>query len=264
MTRRSSAARPGSSVQFVAVHGRVACMRSHTGARPDVPLLLVHGIGCSSEAFGPVLARMSALAEPRPAIAPDMPGFGRSAGPRRALDMEALADWLRELLEVLAVPRVHVVGHSMGCQVALALARQAPTRAASVTLIGPTTGDQFEGVVRYGLGLAADSLFESMGWNWTLTRMALQMGMRRYVPTLGHMLRDHPIARAGEVTCPVLVVRGARDWIIRRDVARRLAAALPRGRYLEIPRGAHALQFNLVDEFLAALGPFVAAAERET
>lgn len=245
----------------MAVHGRVACFRSHTGASTDTPLLLVHGIGCSSEAFGPVLARWSAQAEPRPALAPDMPGFGRSAGPRRALDMEALADWLREFLEVLAVPRVHVVGHSMGCQVALALARQAPTRTASVTLIGPTTGDQLEGAARYGLGLAADSLVESTAWNWTLTRMALQMGMRRYVPTLGHMLRDHPIARADEVTCPALVLRGARDWIIRRDAACRLAAALPRGRYLEIPRGAHALQFNRVDEFLAALGPFVAATE---
>lgn len=242
----------------------MACYRERAGAElTATPMLLIHGLGCSSAAFGPLMLRWDADAERRPALAPDMPGYGRSDAPRRALDIAALADWTLDFLDVMAVPRVHVVGHSMGCQVALALARRAPTRARSVTLIGPTTGDECQGLLRYGLGLAADAFAESLAWNWTLTRMALQMGVRRYVPTLRHLLRDRPIAGAAAVRCPVLALRGVHDFIIRRDAAQRLAAALPLGLYRELPVGAHALQYTHPALFWAACRPFVDAAERD-
>lgn len=245
----------------VVVDGRVVCLRRHAGAPGETPLLLIHGIACSSEAWGPLLEHWADAGETRPAVAADMPGYGRSEAPPRALDMPALGDWQARLLDVLGHPRVHVVGHSMGCQVALALARRHPERVASCTLIGPTTGDRHEGLTRYALGLAADSLAETLAWNRTLTRMAMQMGARRYLATLRHFLRDHPIALADAVACPVLVVRGRRDWIVPAAVARRLADAVPRGRYAVVPVGAHAVQFTAPATLWAAVRPFLAAAD---
>ena len=177
-------------------------VRYQVHARADggaTPVLLVHGIGCSSRAFRPTLDLLADRGEPRRVFAPDMPGYGSTPGPRRAMDMEALGAWQLDFLDALGIPRVHVIGNSMGCQVAMAMARQAPARVASLVLTGPTTGDQFQPLWRYMTGLVADSLFESWAYNISLTQTFLQMGVLRYIATMRHLLRDHPIARAHEV-----------------------------------------------------------------
>lgn len=230
---------------------------------PEVglPIVMIHGLACSSEVYRPLLACLAERTFRREAVAVDMPGYGRATSPPRALDIAALAAWMDAALAALEIPRAHLVGHSMGCQVALALARRAPARVASATLIGPTTGADGQSFARYMLGLAADGLFESWAYNRTLLRMTRQMGARRYAQTVPAMLRDRPIARADEVRCPVLIVRGRRDMIVPGRVVRRLAAALPRGRSVEVPGVAHAVQFDRPDAFVAELLPLLAEVE---
>jgi pimeloyl-ACP methyl ester carboxylesterase len=178
--------------------------------------------------------------------------------------MPEMGAWLLDFLDALAIPRVHVIGNSMGCQVAMAMARQAPARVASLILTGPTTGDQYQSFWRYGFGLLADQFFESPAYNLRLATMALQMGPRRFVPTMRHLLRDHPIALADQVVCPTLVVRGTRDLIIPRKVAQRLAAALPRGEYVEVPGVAHSVQHDRPDALWALARPFFARSGADT
>lgn len=229
---------------------------------PDagLPLVLMHGLACSCAVYGPLFKCLASRQPLREAVALDMPGYGGSrAG--RTLDIEALAAWYAEALTAVGVARGHLVGHSMGCQVALALARLAPERVASVTLIGPTTGREGQGLARYMGGLAMDSLFESWRYNVTLLRMWSQMGLHRYFVTVPFMLRDTPISLASRVRCPVLVVRGTRDYIVPARVGRRLAAALPAGNYVEVPGVAHAVQFDRPEAFSGLLLPFVDAAE---
>lgn len=234
----------------------------HAGApAAGLPLMLIHGLACSSEVWAPMLARTAERPCGRETIALDMPGYGRTPGPKHGLGIAELAAWNLAVLAGQGHARVHVVGHSMGCQVALAMARAEPERVASATLIGPTTGAEGQGAGRYALGLAADALFESWAYNRTLLRMWRQMGARRYVRTLPSMLRDRPISRAAEVRCPVLIVRGGRDAIVPNRVVRRLAAALPYGRRAEIPRGAHAVQFDCPDALLRELLPFLGEVE---
>ena len=246
----------------ITVAGREARGLRLAGA-PEVglPVALVHGIACSSEVFTPLLARLATRTFRREVVALDMPGYGHTPGARGALDIEELARWYADALAVLGLGRVHVVGHSLGCQVALALARMAPERVGSATLIGPTTGAEGQGLARYAAGLVADSLFESWAYNLTLLRMARQMGVRRYVRTVPCMLRDRPLTRAAEVRCPVLIVRGTRDRIVPARVVRRLAAALPDGRVAHVPGVAHAVQFDQPEAFIAALLPFLSGAE---
>ena len=243
----------------IIVRGKPVCYQVH--ARADggaTPVLLVHGIGCSSRAFRPTLDLLADRGEPRRVFAPDMPGYGSTPGPRRAMDMEALGAWQLDFLDALGIPRVHVIGNSMGCQVAMAMARQAPARVASLVLTGPTTGDQFQPLWRYMTGLVADSLFESWAYNISLTQTFLQMGVLRYIATMRHLLLDHPIARAHEVMCPTMIVRGKRDLIIPKAVALKLAAALPRGEYVEVDGVAHSVQHDLPAALWALAGPFFA------
>jgi 2-hydroxy-6-oxonona-2,4-dienedioate hydrolase len=64
------------------------------------PMVLVHGLGLCGCYMLPVAER---LARHVPVYLPDLPGFGDSAKPDRALDMPALADALAGWIEAMAL-----------------------------------------------------------------------------------------------------------------------------------------------------------------
>jgi pimeloyl-ACP methyl ester carboxylesterase len=206
-------------------------------------------LGCSSEAWEPCLRSLVQRRLDQPVIAPDMPGYGGSPGPAKTLGIQALADWSARLLEVLQISRVHVAGNSMGCQVALALARQHPARVGGMVLVGPTTGRSLVPFWRFLSGLLLDSVREPLRYNAVLLKMVWQMGLRRYVATIGTMMQDDPLAQIDAVRAPCLIVRGRRDAIVPATVARQLAAALPHGSLVELESVAHAVQFNTPEPF---------------
>ncbi|MEZ4611208.1 MAG: alpha/beta fold hydrolase [Caldilineaceae bacterium] len=57
-----------------------------------------------------------------------MPGSGRSMPVDRAQNLADLTQALQQVLMALDVPRVQVVGHSMGAAVSILLADAAPSR----------------------------------------------------------------------------------------------------------------------------------------
>lgn len=126
MARR---ARIDTSVRFHTVHGYRRAYRM-CGSGP--PLLLLHGIGDSSESWLPL---MPALAERYTLIAPDLLGHGESDKPRADYSASAYANGMRDLLTVLGVPRVTFVGHSLGGGVAAQFAYQYPHRVDRLVLV---------------------------------------------------------------------------------------------------------------------------------
>jgi pyruvate dehydrogenase E2 component (dihydrolipoamide acetyltransferase) len=98
----------------------------------DEAVLLLHGFGGNLDNW---LFNLDALAEGRTVYALDLPGHGGSV--KRADGLAALTGAVREFLDGQGVDRVHLVGHSMGALVAAALAREAPGRVASLTLVDP-------------------------------------------------------------------------------------------------------------------------------
>jgi pimeloyl-ACP methyl ester carboxylesterase len=53
------------------------------------------------------------------------------------------------------------------------------------------------------------------------------------------------------------VLRGADSTVLDRDVAERMVAALPQGRFVEIPRAVHTLHEDNPEAVLAALQEFL-------
>ena len=84
-------------------------------------LLLVHGMGGSSNTWSGVIPL---LAKKYRVIAPDLLGHGESDKPRGDYSVGAFAVLLRDLLDALDVPRVTVIGHSLGGGVAMQFAHQ--------------------------------------------------------------------------------------------------------------------------------------------
>ena len=131
MTRR---ARAGDEVdetelRFRTIHGYRRAYRM-MGSGPA--LLLLHGIGDSSEGWRPLLP---ALAEHFTVIAPDLLGHGASAKPRADYSVAAYANGMRDLLDVLDIERATVVGHSLGGGVAAQFMYQYPERCERLVLV---------------------------------------------------------------------------------------------------------------------------------
>jgi 2-hydroxy-6-oxonona-2,4-dienedioate hydrolase len=100
-----------------------------------VPVVLVHGLVVSSLYMEPTAERLAPFHR---VFAPDLPGFGRSDKPSRALSVAGLADALGAWMDAEGLERAVLVGNSLGCQVIAEMAARAPHRAAGVVLTGPT------------------------------------------------------------------------------------------------------------------------------
>ena len=108
----------------------LAFARSGAGA----PLVLLHGIGSSRQAWDPVIPALAGLFD---VLAVDLPGFGDSGPlpPGTEPGPAALAAAVAGLLDELGITDPHVAGNSLGGWVALELASIRPV--SSLTLLSP-------------------------------------------------------------------------------------------------------------------------------
>ncbi len=200
------------------------------------PVVLVHGLGVSGRYFEP-LGRE--LARTFRVTIPDLPGWGESEQPRRALTIEQLADVVGELLAGEdGTPAL--VANSLGCQVALALAERPSSRPGPLVLIGPTVDPAYRGWARHAARLLVGATREERGLMTVVLRDYVRMGPRRMLETAAEALADRPEQRLPRVDVPVLVVRGERDALTTPAWARRCATLAPHGRLVEIEGAAHA------------------------
>ena len=102
------------------------------GSGEAVPLVLVHGFGADLNAW---MFNQPALAERRRVVAFDLPGHGGAEKRVGAGDIDMFAAAVADVLAALGLDRAHLVGHSMGGAIAIAVARRRPERVASLTLL---------------------------------------------------------------------------------------------------------------------------------
>ncbi len=241
-----------SRLQTLTVDGRDVGVRTLDALRLNpcaLPVILLHGLGCSADAWRPTLSALAGRQIDFPVYVPDMPGFGCSPGPKKALSIPELADWLARVMDSLGISQANFGGNSLGGQVLLALARRHPERVGRMVLVGSTVGGQYISLARYAAGLVLDGSQEPLRYTVLLARMYAQMGFVRYFETTKAMLDDEPLEHRHEINAPCLVLRGEGDGIIPDPIARRLAAALPNGQFRRLSGSAHAMQFTRPLEF---------------
>ena len=183
------------AVRYKTIHGY---RRAYVKAGHGSALLLIHGIGDSSDTWRPVLPR---LAEHHTVIAPDLLGHGRSEKPRADYSAAGFANGMRDLLSVLEIDRVTIIGHSLGGGVAAQFAYQFPERCERLVLVGSG-----------GVGRSVSPLL----------RLAAVPGIEALMPVLG----VPPVRVAGRVGASLLKLF---DTALGRDAEEIMAVfdALP-------------------------------------
>ena len=245
------------------VEGTRVFMRATAGE--GLPTVFVHGHPTSSEDWLPFMQRLAG-----PALAPDLPGWGRSQSPSPAsfdFTMQGLGRFFGRWLDAAGVGAYRLVCHDWGV-VSLIAAQSEPARLQSLVVINGVpllAGYRWHWIARLawrrrGIGELA---------NLTTTRAALRLISRQATLRPGPMPEEliesawrhwprgtwpqslalyrsaDPAALAaagaglGEIACPALVAWGQDDSYLPPAFGRLYAERLPGAELIELDGAGH-------------------------
>lgn len=245
---------------------KLAGRKVHFWKGGDGPgLLLIHAAwGDAEMSWGPVWDQ---LCRTFTVIAPDLPGFGRSAAlPRPSLS--AMAAAVRELLDALHLDRVTIVGNSFGAGVAIELANEYPKIVSRIVLVNGGYMPVIPGILKKFIALPLiNALFRALIRKLTFSDSALNRSfkdpaklppgffeeIRRNAPAYSRISFDtimnmtEPLARPA---VPVLLLWGARDGLATLKQAHAIQKSMRGAELVTIDGAGHMPQVEQPEEFV--------------
>lgn len=217
-------------------------------------IILIHGLGGSSNSFQPLMASLGGYR----AIRPDLPGAGRSALRPGLPGIAGMAAAVEEIAAALSLRKAYLVGHSMGTLVAQCLAVIRPDLVCGMTLFGAITepppaardGLRSRAVQARNDGMAGIAQAVSQGSVSAASRAAnpviaafVRESLSRQDPRnyAAHCeaLADWRAIDAARITCPALLVAGGDDPVAPPAMARALETAMPNAKAEILPGIGH-------------------------
>ena len=218
-------------------------------------VVLVHGVGVSTRYWVPLQEELAATGRFRVHTV-DLPGFGRSADPPWRPELPRYAEHLRAWLDQAVPGRFHLVGQSLGCEVAAMCAATCPERVRSLTLAGPSGLPTLRSLTAQ-LGRALlDAPREPLRLYRVITPDYLRCGLWRIFLALREQKRYHVAELLASLCLPTLLIRGERDPVVTAERLAAIAKALPYAATAEVP-GAHGAHFTHARAFARVLQPFL-------
>jgi pimeloyl-ACP methyl ester carboxylesterase len=271
----------GAVERFIDVGGaRTRVLEAGDPAAPRV--VLIHDGAFGSDARLSWSPLLSPLAAEYRVLAPDLLGYGATA---KVYDFavsayEGRIRHVAALCQALGIDAAHFIGSSFGGSLTLVAAAAGAWPMVSGTTIGGTGGpyrdqEAFADLQRYEPTRAdaerltrylieSDEGFEdhvrarhanmAIPGHWE----ALEAPKLRHPELARPPGQDGFLEKLGRCPHPLLLVEGARDRLVEREWARRMAAGLRRGEWAVV-EGAHSPQLDHTEELLRVLLPFLAA-----
>jgi pimeloyl-ACP methyl ester carboxylesterase len=219
------------------------------------PFVIVPGIGMSHRYSDRL---QDALAPSATVLSLDLPGFGPRPRPEQRFTVTDYAHAIAQTLDARSVSGATVIGHSMGAQFAVELARLRADLVSALVLAGPVVDRRRCTARQQALDLLRDLMAEPPTVTAIVTTDYLRTGPRWFFTELRSMLEFHTDDALRDIRKPVLVVRGANDPIARREWCEHLAAVAADGRMLEIDGAGHVVQHAAADRLAAEIVEFAA------
>jgi pimeloyl-ACP methyl ester carboxylesterase len=255
------------------------------------PVVFLHGLGATSASFLPMFWD---LARDHHVFAVDLPGFGESDKPVRALDAAYFARWLVAWMDAIGLPRAHLVGNSMGGRVALEVALATPDRVDRVVLLSPSLawrryrfGARLVRLLRPELAvlpmvalqrMVVSSLRSMFARPERVAPAAMNAAADEFVRVFGsprgriaffHAAREIYLEdphgtrgfwdRLPALSRPSLFIFGEKDWLVPRAFLRHVRRAVPSAECEVFEDCGHVPQFELPARTNARARAFLAA-----
>ena len=252
----------------IELHGHELVYRT-AGSGP--PVVLIHGMLNSSRHWEAVALR---LAEDYTVIAPDLIGHGETGAPRGDYSLGAHAAGIRDVLTAIGIERATIVGHSLGCGVAMQFFYQFPQRTERLALVSSGgLGHEVSPMLRGAALPGASALVWAVAhprvvsgfWRLGGQLRARGSGLAPYSEAIARALRplSQPGARQAFLqtlrsvidfrgqrvsacdrlhllrAMPTLIVWGERDHTIPIEHGRWAHEAAPGSWFRTLPRAAH-------------------------
>ena len=247
--------------------------RSAAGASPgDLPIVVLHGWGAHIEAVAPILAALEGAPD---LIALDLPGFGESDEPGDAWNVDAHERFLAEFLDHLGVSRAHLVGHSHGGRVSIALAAAHPDRVGRLLLVDaaglrPKRGWRYRRrVAAAKLGRVAAAVGGPPGRRLQ-ERMRARVASRDYLEaseamrgTFRALIAEDLSDRLRRVDAPTLLVWGDQDEDTPLWMAHRMEELIPDAGLVVLEGAGHYSYADSPGQFRAVARRFLLEQPRE-
>ncbi|KIC26852.1 MULTISPECIES: alpha/beta fold hydrolase [unclassified Leisingera] len=245
-------------------YGAVSCHRAGEGS----PLVLIHGVGMQSAAWGP---QIEAFAQTHEVIALDMPGHGGSAPLPEGAELPDYVAWLHAVLQALDLGPVSLAGHSMGALIAGGYAVSHPENAARVALLNGVfrrSSDARAAVEARAAEIRAGSfdletpLARWFGQSETDQAARAQVGEWLSAVNLAGYAAAYTAFARGDSTyadgfagipCPLLALTGDGDPNSTPAMAQAMADAAPQGRAVVIEGHRHMVNLTAPAAVNAAL-----------
>jgi len=210
------------------------------GSHRDI--VLVHGLGMSSSYFEP-LAR-ALFDRGLDAVAPDLPGFGRSAN-AAAGDAEQHAAALIAWADAAGIRETVWAGHSTGANAIAHVARLRPDLVKFAVFISPVWSERVT-IARRAGELLLDATREPWSLFAAVLRAYWRTGLLRWFATFRRLIPD--MRTMPVISVPHAIVAGARDPLSDHDAAR----AIDPHAIIDLP-GAHACHYSHPQEAARAI-----------
>lgn len=232
-----------------------------------IPVVFIHGFSLDSRMWQP---QVDYFAKTNQVITYDMQGFGKSEPPRA---LYSHVEDLRELLASLKVYKAHIVGLSLGGEVAIDYALTYPDTVLTLTLADTSLGG-YASTVDWQV-YAKEQGLERAKQNWlNHTVFAPSNRNPKVAKQLKAMVSDYsgwhwlnedtriklnPSAkdRLGEIKVPTQIILGGLDLAYYHDIAKILTNRIPNSKLHIIKDAGHmtnlenAVKFNeIVDSFI--------------
>ena len=210
------------------------------------------------------------------ALAPDLPGHGKSFGEAKT-SIGASADWLMNLLDNGNIVLAALVGHSMGSLIAIDAAARYPSRVSQLALIGtslpmPVSDTLMDAALNRPreamdmLNIWGHAPQLKWGKNATPGTSTMMAGARLLAQShSGAMAKDLAACRAFEmdevtlaaIAVPTLVVAGSNDLLTPAKAAKALAARLTNANMITLPEAGHSMMQETPGKIVDALKSFL-------
>jgi 3-oxoadipate enol-lactonase len=263
------------SEQEIAVYvettgGRIYCEVEGEGQ----PIVLVHGLGATSNVWYGI---RNVLKRQFRVVVLDLPGSGRSEKRQPHYTFPSWCSQLHELVEHLQLPRLVLVGHSMGTVLVQLFAATYPQRVAGLVLCGPiielseTRKELFrkriEAVLREGMLAVADGVVtgaltaatrESASPLPGLVReMLLANDPVHYAAQCRALVEGSARAALPQIRCPLLILEGDQDTVTPLTTCQEILAVLPQAQLRILPHTGHWTMLERPELVSAALLEFL-------